>query len=715
MVRMNRKPIGDSGSASNGFDLDYQTEFSSELIGRQGNIIYSKMAKSDPQIGMILKIHKNPIKSCDWGFEELEDATPQEEKVLEVLNKWFFEESPILFESLLSQVLTNVEHGFSLFERVWSDFQCEGVRYHMPILEQRLQESIEHIYPLRRIVQQARNKGGLVDISFDDLVFFTLDMMGSDLRGTSMIRNAYKPWRDKLAYETYLGIGAQRSATGIPSMEVPDGTDINGAEYLAAETLLRNIAAGEDAYMITQEGWSFKIEAPSFNSEQLLKAIMYKDSQMALSVLAQFVLLGQQGKGGSYALGRDQSDMFLDGLQFVITFIEKVFFQQVITPTVKINFGDTVDIGRIRLKGKNLNKKAGSELADVLTKLSAAGFIKPEITDEQKFRKELELSELSEEQMEERKERKEKMANLAPNAEGEDGEDDEEGTDRGNRDPKKKSSGKQKPTKLAEKSLPQQKGRRAFVDKETKLMQEFMYANLVFIKEKLRADIRNILNKGKTPLQGLKKIELQGIAKYRVGLERRLASIANKGWMDMKRMAKGKNIKLAEPINPSGLEDKMLKAFVVNQAEILVEDQAVAMKAKAINSAQNSIMRGLAINQALANVDEVIDEFLDSTKLQVGAQLSVVSSINFGNDQFNKTIADELWGFRFVNADPKTEICKHYAGQVFRIDQDALGSATPPLHPNCNSHLEPIYKTEEKPEFTGKVAPPSIQKQRSIK
>ena len=124
---------------------------------------------------------------------------------------------------------------------------------------------------------------------------------------------------------------------------------------------------------------------------------------MALSVLAQFVMLGTAGKGGAYALSRDQSDMFLDGVEYIVTLIEKVFYREVIIPIVKINFGEGVDPSRIKLRGLNLNKKAGVELADTLDKLKNGGFIKATIDDEVQLRKYLEMPPLSDEEIKKRK------------------------------------------------------------------------------------------------------------------------------------------------------------------------------------------------------------------------------------------------------------------------------------------------------------------------
>lgn len=709
--KLNRKMLGDSGSVGNNFGHEYSTEFSLKLQGQEGSINFGKMSRSDAQVGSLLRSYKDPIKACNWDFEEIEDATPDEERAVEILKNWIFEDADTPFPAVLSQILTMLEYGFSLFERTWQNYNYDGGLFFVPVISQRLQESIYEINNKEKNVKQTRIQGDLVEIPFEDCVFFTLDQQGEDKRGMSLLRNGYKTWEDKVQYITILGIGAQRSATGIPSMKVPAGTKVDSQEYADIILFLENICQHENAYMVYEEHYEFSIHDMHFNSEQLLKVIQYLDSQLSLSVLVQFALLGQQGKGGSFGLGKDQSETFFNGLQCLVSFIESVYHKEVIKPFLQFNFGDKIDVRRIRLRGKDLDKKAGDRLAALLKTLKDSGFIKPEITDEQTLRKKLQLPELSEEQIKEREEMQKSMMDKFNNP--------EDGDSNLGKKSKKTDEDVEKDEEEAKKLSERVKAktRNKYIEKETKHMREFMQANLLTVKEKLLADIERVLTTGKNPLSGLRNIQLSYVSRYQKSLELKLASIANTGWNDMKkfRNSKRKAKKLAEDMKPSNLPDDLLKFYIVNAAANIVEDQVTAMKSKAINSAQNSVIRGFTVLNAISVVDEVMDEFLDEQKVAVGANISVTSALNFGNNQFNKSIDEELWGYEFMNDSPETDICKFYKGKTFKTNDPSLAIATPPLHPRCDSYLIPIFKFEDKPDFDNAIAPPTIMKQRTIK
>lgn len=721
-----RKALGDSGLNSYAIGQSRTVEHLIELFGREGSIRYRQMSRGDDQIGMIMRVHKNPIRSCIWSVAIPDDATSEETKAIEILNKWIFEDNQITFQTQLGQILSFMEYGYSCFELIWSIYQFDNNKYFVPNLEQRLQTSIDEIMPKEQIVRQTTIEKGLVEIPFENLVFFILNQQGEDMRGESILRNAYPSWKKKKIYEEWLGMGIQRTAAGgIPSMTVPKEARVDSPDYIAAELLLQNISTHENAYMILKDGWTFTMTDIKFNAEQIQKSIDGLNTGMALSVLAQFVLLGQGGNTGAFALSRDQSDFFLDGLQYIISLIEQNFNRYVIRPFIKINFGDSIDVSRILLKGLNLNKKAGTELAGVLQTLKGAGFITATVDDEIQLRKALEMNPLSEEEVAMRKEARQFAHDLSinpPDNQDHVQEDDPAQDNPSDKDPnadqaQEKPSRKATDTKNMKFTETRAKVRSQIIDSANEEMINFMKANLMLIKDKLMADIGNTLNRGVVEIQGLKNIEVS-YGKYQKALERKLASIAFDAYLRAKKDAKTKVVKFAEIFpegrDPREIASKALRAFVFNQAESIADQQTASMKARAILTASNGPLKGYSITQTLSNVSGIIDEFIDSSGVQVSSSLIVVGTDNFGAQEFYKEIKDQLWGYRFVNADPVSDICQWYNGKTFSVDSPELAEATAPLHPNCKSYMEPIYKSEAEPNIDDAIAPDSIRKQKSV-
>lgn len=700
-MAIKRLPTGDQGYNNKSLTRENTTEYLSELQGQIGSENYRQMSKADPIVGMILRVHKNPIRSAAWNIAYPDDATDVEKKAIDIIADEIFGESGSGWDELLGKILSMMEYGFSLFERYYQPKIVAGTSYLIPVLDQRMQASIWEILPKQRIVRQMTDDKGVVDISFEDLVFFTLNKQGNDLRGESLLRNAYSAYRRKRIYMEWMGIGVQRSVVGIPSVTVPKTASTDSPEYQAVETMLKNITFHENAYMLLQEGYKFEYFESKFNADPVQKAIDGCNTEMALSVLAQFVMLGQMGNGGAFALSRDQSDFFLDGLKYIIDLVCGVINSQVIEPWREINFGDSIEKGRIKLTGRNLNKKAGIELANTLTQLKNSGFIKPTTDDEIMLRDNLEMPELSEEEIERREDLKNNPSTL-PVLPGQGPEDDDD------------TEGSKKAVKLAEPKKKDRSERQQMIDNANKEMKDVMQANLLMMKDKLLADIERTLKAGTIEISGLKKIEVP-TNKYQKTLSMKLAGIAQDFWTRAKDQSKLNAVKLAD-IDPKKLTDKTLKVYVENQSTSIVDKQAAGMLNRAILTASNNSLKGLSVAQTISLVNKSVDDYIGSSGVQVDGSLIVVGTANFGETQFYNEIKDELWGYRFVGIDDavQSEICQWYNGKTFSVDSPELATATPPLHPRCRSYMEPIYKSEVQPDILDVVAPPSVMQGKTI-
>ena len=674
---MNR--VGDAGLNEFANNLDRTTEYLAELQGREGSVRYRQMSKGDPIVGMILRVHKNPIRSATWSIPYPSDVTEQETQAIDLINNRLFGESKTQFDVLLGKILSMLEYGFSLFEQYYEAVEVDGNMYLLPVIEQRMQTSIERINMKDEVVEQITIDKGLVRIPFSQVLFFILNQQGEDMRGESLLRNAHRAWKAKKTYQEWLGIGIQRSVSGIPSMKVPKGTRSESADYIAVEQLLQKICQHENAYMIVQDGYEFQVIESKFNADPVQKAIDSCNTEMALSVLAQFVMLGQMGNTGAFALSRDQSDFFLDGLQYIMDLIAGEINAHIIRPFLTLNFGDAIDPSRVILSGMNLNKKAGTELAQVLLNLKNAGFITATVNDEVQLRSNLDLPELTEEEIENRK----NTPSPAPVI----------------------------PVKFSEQNG--NKSRREYIINTEKEMLDFMKANLLLMKDKLLADIESTLNRGMIEIQGLNNIEVSS-SKYLKGLQMKLSGIAEDAWNRAKKNSKAA-IKLSD-MEPKDVTDKTLAAFAKNQAQSITDKQAAMLKNRAILTASNNSLKNLSIAQTIANTSKSIDDFITSSGVQVDGSLIVVGTSNFGEQQFYKQIEDELWGYEFIGVDDdvQSEICRWYSGKTFSVNSPELAQATPPLHPNCRSYLNPIYKSEAEPEIDDVIAPPSVQAGKTI-
>ena len=685
------------------YSNDVTTELDACLQGQAGAIAFKRMSRNDSIIGGILKSYENPIQSAKWSIQEISNPTPREEEVLKILNEWFFKKNN--FGALLTQILGMLPIGFSLFEKYYTPVEFENGKYMMPILAERVQQSIRRIDYIGQYVEQNTTQGGLVEIPFDDLVFFTFRQTGNDRRGTSLLRQAYYDFLSKKEIKKAGTKGIIRSMIGLVLGTVPKEVQGNSQTFQDFNDLI--IDLGDRDYnglsdsAIKSEGYEIEILNSSFDLKAMKEYIAYLDSSMTMSVLTQFITLGQSGGGGSYSLGRDASDMLLDGLGYIINYIEQNFSQKIIHETVAMNWAD-VNPTRFNLVGDNLNKKDSKEFAEIMKILKDAQLIKQDQADEIKIRKMYGLPDVdlearkNQENLEEKEiEEKEPVEEEEP-AQEEDEEDEEK-----------------KVMKLSE-NWKNGKERRAYKIQEAEKLNKFSKASLQLIADEFSKSVRRQLNKGAVEAQGLKDLQINNVGAYKKRLGQKLAGISSQAWKNAFKNS-SKKIKLAE-IKPSDLPTNVLTSFVVNLADVMTEKQINDMREVAILTANTNATKGLPVNNNMAMVEAKLDAYISNANvIDGGNELAIVQAMNYGEMQYYKSIENDLWGYRFANDLPETDICKSSVGKTYAVGSSELDIMQPPLHFRCDSFLVPIYKSEEsKPQIDNYVPAPSILKQKTI-
>ena len=148
----------------------------------------------------------------------------------------------------------------------------------------------------------------------------------------------------------------------------------------------------------------------------------------------------------------------------------------------------------------------------------------------------------------------------------------------------------------------------------------------------------------------------------------------------------------------------------------MTEKQVNDMREVAILTANTNATKGLPINNNMAMVEAKLDAYISNANvIDGGNELAIVQSMNYGEMQYYKSIENDLWGYRFANDLPETDICKSSVGKTYAVGSSELDIMQPPLHYRCDSFLVPIYKSEEsKPQIDNYVPAPSILKQKTI-
>jgi len=706
------KVKGDSGLHQ--FQLnDVTAEFDPQLMGRLGSKNFSEMSKSDGTVGGLLAAYKNLILSCNWTLAEIPDITPEEQKVSDVLHDWFFTTNN--FEPFLTAALRMLESGFTCFNKFYTKYDRENSFYMMPVLLERVQKSIYRIDYERNLIEQITTQRSTTEISFEDLVFFTFRQEGNDLRGVSLLRQAYYDYIDKKEVKGIAKKGIVREMLGMPVGKVPPNVKSDTPEYEMFASLLDTVSsrafADTDDAIILPNNYELELLRGDFKITDIKEHLGYYDSQILLSVLAQFLLLGQQGKGGSFSLGSDQSDFFLDGLQFIINYIQGQFNKYVLQPTVKANF-ENVDVEKFKLVGLNLNKKASAEFANILSTLISSGVVVVQDSDQKLIREMYGLPEMEEQ---DETNPNDSTSNDEEEIEPTDDNDDETVDDVEEDQDEVSENSKVLSNVEVQEFWNTGKQRDVYLEREVKNLTKFSKASLQLIGDKLLASMRWHMKKNTPDTKGLNTIKLNqnAVASYKKAMRQKLSAIVLKSWDNAVEKSKPHLEKLA--VDPKDLPTKVLTAFVTNHSDIALEKQLADFKDTTLLVANTASTKGYGIEQTIAESEANIDKFIDNgNQAELTNSVGVSQAMSYGEMQYYKEIDDDLWGYRFENVSPKTNICQNLTGKVYRKNRASMEQMSPPLHFRCKSYYEPIYKDLEKPEYDDYIPPASIMKEKTM-
>ena len=330
-------------------------EFLRELQGRKGIEVYKEMSENDDIIGAILFATEMLMRQSKWSIQEA--GTEQADLDAAEFVRTCMDDMEETWSDFISEVLSFLTYGWSYHEIVYkrrmgrSKNPETNSKYtdgligwrKLPI---RSQDTLwEWKYDekdnLIGLVQCAPPLYEQVFIPIEKALHFKTKSRKGNPEGRSVLRNCYRNWYFKRRIQEIEGIGIERDLAGLPVLEAPEGVDIWSDEYAAelakAERIVRNVRRDEREGIVLGNGWKFSLTSTGgrrqFNTNQIIERY---DTRMAMTVLADFVLLGHQAVG-SFALSSDKTELFGVALGAFLDLICEVFNNQAIPRLIDIN------------------------------------------------------------------------------------------------------------------------------------------------------------------------------------------------------------------------------------------------------------------------------------------------------------------------------------------------------------------------------------------
>lgn len=333
-------------------------EFLPELRGRRGVEVYHEMAENDDMVGAILFSIEMLVKQASWSIEPA-GATAKDKEAAEFVQGCMDDMQDTWIDTI-SEILSFITYGWSYHEIVYKrrmgrtkdprtnskyndgliGWQKLPIRGQETLYEWEYDEEEN----LTGMTQQPPPSYNLYTIPLDKALLFRTKSRKDNPEGRSVLRNAYRSWYFKRRIQEIEGIGIERDLAGLPVINVPEGLDIWDANNpdttklrASLETMVKNIRRDQAEGVVLPFGFELKLlnsgGTRQFNTNEIIDRY---DSRIAMTVLADFILLGHQ-QTGSFALSSDKTELFSMAIGAYLDIICEVFNNKAIPLLIDIN------------------------------------------------------------------------------------------------------------------------------------------------------------------------------------------------------------------------------------------------------------------------------------------------------------------------------------------------------------------------------------------
>jgi SPP1 gp7 family putative phage head morphogenesis protein len=701
-------------------------EYLKELTGKDWADKIDMMRRSDANVRMVLNAVKLPLKSSPWTIsvrEQSEEAELQKK----LFEKILFEDLNKSFTQILGEILTCLDFGYSIFDithAVKTDSEL-GTYNSLKSLGYRSQRTIDRwnlndSRDLETITQTAYgDEGGSFELDARFILYFSPEREGDNFEGISILRACYGPWFRKNEFLKKLSIGIEKFAVPTAVLTTPEGVE-GKPEFAAAKKALACYTSGATNYLILPKGYELSFNNVSVDVEKIRSAINAENQEMVNSILASFLLLGQNGSG-SLALGTSLSDFFSQTVQYIADHISEQFERKIFKPLVQMNFGHSRLL--VDLKCDGLEHRANEAWAGMVNGFIQTGAIKADDDLEKNLREKLKLPP------------------------------------------------KEEPSDLSPPPAPITPGPKTFAEK--KKSKEAPEAQLIrdsarriktvgkgFLPAFARRYIRSVMiqkgksnsaNEIKAPINatvpgldpylsalraayGIASIQAKDLQEKAFKKKSRKLSEYRFGAMKFKRVSESVSEfewalkRLDEAQTPADVDDAIYALGRISDKinlifnDYLTYDQRQAISGKAevfADTQKNDVIKAIDLqyqssltyaddDQLQLDLFDAADKAISGPMTTAGPDVQASQIVNQSLDDAAKEFEEETgikivsYTFVAVDDDATTDLCRELDGSTYSPDDPDKKKYTPALHFNCRSFMQVnTTETRDNPEITG--------------
>ncbi len=359
MARVDLMELGETGLQKSGGQV-YE-EFLRELRGDRWLKVVREMSEQDSVVVAILFAVEMMLRQADWEIEPADNDTETAEFV-----ESCFDDMSLSWEDTMTEILTMLPYGYSYLETVYKkrggdvDDPAKRSKYNDGRIGWRKwairSQHTRYMWEFDRGggirgMWQTLEQGTPVLIPIEKALLFRTTTHLGNPEGRSILRGRYRSWYFKKHMENIEGIGVERDIAGLPVAHVPPellssaASPENQQLYSAIKEIVTSIRRDEQEGIVWPLAYDengrerFKLELLSTAGSRQFDIggiISRKNSEIAMAVLADFILLGHE-KVGSYALSATKSSMFKTALKAWLDSIADVINTYAIPRLLRVN------------------------------------------------------------------------------------------------------------------------------------------------------------------------------------------------------------------------------------------------------------------------------------------------------------------------------------------------------------------------------------------
>jgi len=305
---------------------------------------FDEMRKSDTACASLEGLLSLPIREADWWIEPGDFPDEADMIARNLGTDGYSGTMTMAWDDLLREALLSPLYGFGVHEKVFEEQDGGWLGWRK--FAERDRRTIgrwlfDETGGLAGLVQRGYSPGEstykTVEFdSMDKLIVWTWRREAGDPEGLGMLRQAYKAFRYKEAFEEFAAIRIERQACGIPTAVGPEQgySDETMNEIL---DLLGRLRTGEQTGLVAPAGWVFDMLTLG-PADVPFESHLEREHQYILqSGAAGFVGLGQGGDTGAWALSRDLSSIFMLMLNAVADWLCNYFNRYAISQIMRYN------------------------------------------------------------------------------------------------------------------------------------------------------------------------------------------------------------------------------------------------------------------------------------------------------------------------------------------------------------------------------------------